>query len=247
MTYAEFHLVFILPPIFLLGLAVWRGRRTRGAGPDALGYLGLIAAVAFAYTIPWDNYLVYREVWGYGADRVLATIGYVPVEEYAFFILQPFLTGLWYLLVRARLGHVAAASGSGRAKWAGVGFWAAVTVVGAALWVAGGHGLYLGLILAWAGPVLAGMWWLAGAALWANRRALAWAIGPPTLWLWVADRIAIGLGIWYIADPTRTGFDPLGLPVEEALFFLLTNVLVAQGLLLLSLRRAEPVGAAAAT
>lgn len=244
MTYAEFHFVFILPVIALLALAVWRTRSTTGAGPDALGYIGLIAAVAFVYTIPWDNYLVYREIWGYGADRVLATIGYVPVEEYAFFLLQPVLTGLWYLLVRARLGHVTVEHGSERAKWAGVAVWLVVTVVGAVLVALDGHGLYLGLILAWAGPVLAGMWWLAGEALWANRRALAWVIGPPTLWLWVADRIAIGLGIWYIADPTRTGVEPFGLPVEEAVFFLLTNVLVAQGLLLLSLRR---VGAEDAT
>lgn len=245
MTYAEFHLVFILPPIALLALAVRRSRRANGTRPDSLGYIGLIAAVAFVYTIPWDNYLVYREVWGYGADRVLATIGYVPVEEYAFFLLQPVLTGLWYLLVRARLGHVAAERGSERAKWTGVAVWLAVTAVGAVLVAVGGHGLYLGLILAWAGPVLAAMWWIAGEALWANRRALAWAFLPPTLWLWVADRIAIGLGIWYIADPTRTGFEPLGLPIEEAVFFLLTNVLVVQGLLLLSLRRVGTEGAAA--
>jgi lycopene beta-cyclase len=42
---------------------------------------------------------VWRGVWGYGADRVIGTIGYVPVEEYLFFILQPLLTGLWLYLV----------------------------------------------------------------------------------------------------------------------------------------------------
>ena len=244
MTYAQFHLVFILPPILLLGLAVWRRQRTRGAGADGLGYIGLIALVAFVYTIPWDNYLVYREVWSYGADRVLGTIGYVPIEEYAFFILQPILTGLWYLLVRARLGHVAAPEAE-RPKWTGVATWGVITLVGAVLCVAGGHGLYLGLILAWAGPVLAAMWWIAGEALWANRRALAWAIGVPTLWLWVADTLAIRWGIWTITDATRTGIEPFGLPIEEAVFFLLTNVLVAQGLLLLSLRRVGTVSAAA--
>ena len=63
----------------------------------------------------------------------------------------------------------------------------------------------------------------------------------------MADRIAIGLGIWYIAEPTKTGFEPLGLPIEEAIFFLITNVLVVQGLLLLSLRQGEPESAAAAS
>ena len=244
MTYAEFHLVFILPPIALLAFAVWRTRRERGATTDTVGAIGIIAAIAFTYTIPWDNYLVYREVWGYGPERVLATIGYVPVEEYAFFILQPILTGLWYLLVRARIEHVPAEV-SVTARTAGAAVWLALTALGAA-WVAiDGHWLYMGLILAWACPILALMWGVGGEALWANRRTLAWAILPPTLWLWVADRLAIGAGIWYIAEPTKTGFEPFGLPIEEAVFFLITNVLVVQGLLLLSLRRVDAAEAQA--
>ena len=240
-TYAAFHLVFILPPIALLSVAAWRTRRARRGQPDDVRYIGLIAAIAFVYTIPWDNYLVWREVWSYGPDRVLGTVGYVPVEEYAFFLLQPVLTGLWYLLVRARHPHVAAGSerASERAKPVGVAVWLAVTVAGIALILGGGHGLYLGLILAWAGPVLAAMWWIAGDALWANRRALVWALAPPTLYLWVADAVAIRQGTWTITDATRTGVELLGLPVEEAAFFLLTNLLVVQGLLLLSLRRVD--------
>ena len=236
MTYLAFHFVFVLPLIAVFAVLVARLRRTRDLRPDALAYIGLIAGVAFVYTIPWDNYLVYRDVWAYGPDRVLAVIGYVPVEEYAFFLLQPVLTGLWYLLVRDRLGHVAAPA-TGRAKGIGVAFFLALTLVGVALLVGGGHGLYMGLILAWASPVLAGMWGLAGEALWANRRAITWTVAPITLWLWIADWIAIDQGIWTITDATRSGIDLLGLPIEEATFFLVTNLLVAKGLLLLSLRQ----------
>jgi lycopene beta-cyclase len=57
--------------------------------------LALHAVIAFVYTTPWDNYLVYREVWGYPPGRVLGTIGYVPVEEYAFFVIQTLATGLF--------------------------------------------------------------------------------------------------------------------------------------------------------
>jgi lycopene cyclase domain-containing protein len=244
MTYLAFHFVFILPPIAVFAFLVARLRRTRDLRPDALRYIGVIMAVAFVYTIPWDNYLVYRDIWSYGPDRVLAVIGYVPVEEYAFFLLQPVLTGLFYLLVRARLGHVAAPA-AGRARWIGVALFLVLTAVGVALLIGGGHGLYMGLILAWASPVLAGMWWLAGDALWANRRAMAWTVAPITLWLWVADRIAIGLGIWTITDATRSGIDLVGLPVEEATFFLVTNLLVAKGLLLLSLRQTAAAPASA--
>ena len=55
---------------------------------------------------------------------------------------------------------------------------------------------------------------------------------PVSLYLWVADRVAIGLGIWDITDATRTGLELFGLPVEEALFFVVTNLLVAQGLVM---------------
>ena len=77
------------------------------------------------------------------------------------------------------------------------------------------------------------MWWLGGHLIWARRRLIALAVAPITLYLWVADRVAIGLGIWDITDATRTGWEVAGLPVEEALFFLLTNLLVAQGLVML--------------
>ncbi len=229
MTYLQFHLVFLAPAILVLGGIAWR-LRGRANGRDPGWALPLLAVVAFVYTTPWDNYLVYRAVWTYGADRVLGTVGYVPVEEYAFFLLQPVLTGLWYLVVRPWTPPPRPASAAAP-RWGGAGF-GALAVAGLVLVTAGGHGLYLGLILAWACPVLAGMWALAGAKLARRRALLAWAVGPPTLYLWVADRVAIGQGIWDITDATRTGLDLLGLPVEEAVFFLLTNLLVAQGLVL---------------
>ncbi|HIL57219.1 MAG TPA: lycopene cyclase domain-containing protein, partial [Rhodothermales bacterium] len=88
------------------------------------------------------------------------------------------------------------------------------------------------LILAWAPPVLAGMSWIGAAKIWDERRRVVASIAVPTVYLWVADRVAIGEGIWYIADATRLQIDPLGLPIEEAVFFLVTNVLVVCGLAL---------------
>lgn len=55
----------------------------------------------------------------------------------------------------------------------------------------------------------------------------------PTLYLWVADRIALALGIWHISDRFTTGLAHGGLPLEEALFFVVTNLLVVQGLILM--------------
>ena len=91
MSYLAFLLVFIVPP--LLVLAWTQRRRLRAIHPRARRFLVLMAVIALVYTTPWDNYLIWRGVWSYGGDRVVGTIGYVPVEEYLFFLLQPLLTG----------------------------------------------------------------------------------------------------------------------------------------------------------
>jgi lycopene beta-cyclase len=260
MTYLQFHLVFLVPPLVVL-----LARLPRAAvvfGPRAWWTLPAIALIALVYTTPWDNYLVYRGIWWYGPDRVLGLIGYVPVEEYLFFILQPLLTGafMYWLLLRAGQGPAVAdtsvslngnsrAHGRGASAVAGTvlrgGFVLLPTgprALGVMLYLlaaAGGalaltftRGLYLGLILVWAAPVLAAQWLFVAPGVVRAPRLFAVAVAVPTLYLWVADRIAIGAGIWSISPEYTTGLHLLGLPVEEALFFLVTNLLVVQGVLL---------------
>jgi lycopene beta-cyclase len=260
MTYLGFHAVFILPPLLLLML-LNRGAVQR-LGRRALWTVPAVALIAVIYTTPWDNYLVYRGVWWYGADRVVGTIGYVPVEEYLFFILQPLLTGAWTYLVLQRPRVPGAPRGSepvrsgapseavssvGDARDLGMAVYA-LCVAGGALALTYEPGLYLGLILVWAAPVLAAQWFFVGRAVVRVPAAFAAAVMVPTLYLWIADRIAIGAGIWSIAPQYTTGLHLFGLPMEEALFFLVTNLLVVQGVLLFllpSLRSAAVPAASA--
>lgn len=235
MTYLEFHLAFILPPLLVLGVV--RRRRLAAVHPRAGLLLVVIASIALVYTTPWDNYLVRSGVWSYGEDRVLGTIGYVPIEEYLFFVLQPLLTGLW--LYGLLPGTVA--EPWRRARSAGTAAYTAMAVFGAFL-LTRPDGTYLGLILVWAAPVLALQWAYGGREIWARRRALALGVGVPTLYLWVADATAIHLGIWEISAAHTLGPALGPLPLEEAVFFLVTNLLVVQGLLLLIF---PPSGAAA--
>ncbi|MEM1042078.1 MAG: lycopene cyclase domain-containing protein [Bacteroidota bacterium] len=229
MTYLAFHAAFILPPIS--ALIVLQRKPMGGIGAKrAWGWIALVALIAFIYTTAWDNYLVYRGVWYYGEDRVLATIGYVPIEEYMFFLLQPVLTGLWLMIVHAQISDSHAESSSSIRPLL-VAFWSAVSLAGVAM-LFGTRTLYMGLILAWAGPVLAGMAWLSAPVFWRHRRAWIVGIAVPTVYLWIADRFAISNGIWDISNTYSLDFDPLGLPIEEAVFFLVTNILVVQGLLM---------------
>ncbi len=229
MTYLQFHLVFIVPAILILWAAQPSPMAGVGKGPSWKA-IGLLCLIAFTYTIPWDNYLVYREVWWYGEDRVLGTIGYVPMEEYAFFILQPILTGLFLCLIRMRLpvdlSPVPQGFRIGHTAW-----WLLVAAAGAFM-LTGTSSLYMGLILAWAAPVLAALAWIGSRQIWQERIAWLTGIAIPTLYLWVADTVAIRLGIWDISRELSFNIRPLGLPIEEATFFLITNVLVVTGVLL---------------
>ena len=225
MTYLVFHLVFIIPP--LMALALLQRARLGAIHPRAGLYLFLLMAIAFVYTTPWDNYLVREGVWGYGEDRVIGTIGYVPIEEYIFFLLQPLLAGLWlYTLLPA-----AERSTSGRAHWVGAAAYAIAAATGVLL-LRRPEGTYLGLILVWAAPVLALQWAYAGRRIWARRRVWALGAAAPTLYLWAADAFALSSGIWHISEAQTLGLAIGPLPIEEAIFFLVTNLLVVQGLLL---------------
>lgn len=232
MSYLTFHLLFIVPPILLMAATLPRSLYEAG-GRRAQAAIPLIAAIAFAYTTPWDNYLVAREVWWYGPDRVLATIGFVPVEEYAFFLLQPVLTGLFFFQYQMRVGGAPQPSSQGSA-WGGFAGFAGLAALGGLLLTrTDPSGLYMGLILSWAAPLLAGMWLYDGETLWAHRRSLLVTVALPTVYLWVADATAITSEIWTISSTMTLGVSAFGLPLEEATFFLMTNLLVVKGILLL--------------
>jgi lycopene cyclase domain-containing protein len=222
MTYLEFHLVFLLPPLLLLLL--W----ARPRAPRLWAYL-LMPLLALLYTTPWDNFLVWKGVWGYPEGRVLLRIGYVPLEEYLFFLLQPLLTGALLL----RLAGAPPPAGPGLARVAGGGLWLLATALGVMLLALGGPNLYLGLILAYFSPVFLLQWAFGGDLLFAWRRPLLLGVLLPTSYLWFADHFAIAReGIWWISREYTLGLGVLGLPLEEMVFFLFTNLAVVQGLLL---------------
>ena len=244
MSYFGFLALFLGIPILALAFAVWRdrrhGRRLSSAlsahGPAAVIFLHVV--VALLYTTPWDNYLVATGVWWYDPELVTGvTLGWVPLEEYVFFVVQPIFTGLWLLFAGRRLSR----AGRERAfearpalrKWtvlaAGLIWFAAVAAL-AGRWQ---PGTYLGLELGWALPPIMLQLAFGADILWHHRRLVVTALLPPTLYLAAADAVAIGAGTWTI-DPAQSLSVYLGgvLPVEEFVFFLLTNTLIVFGVTL---------------
>ncbi len=91
---------------------------------------------------------------------------------------------------------------------------------------------YLLLLLGWALPVIALHWAVGAPELRAHLRLLAVAILTPTVYLSLADAMAINAGIWSISEDLTLGWRIGTLVFEEAVFFFLTNVLVAQSIVL---------------
>lgn len=198
----------------------------------------VVAVIALLYTTPWDNYLVWRGVWSYRPERVASfwRVGYVPLEEYLFFLLQPILTGLClWSFGAARFGGTRRAyptKGLWRLRLAGAAVAASLGVGGMFALATGGRWLYAGLILVWGTPPLTLHWLYGGDVLWDECQVALPAFLLATVYLWVADRVAIGAGIWSVSPLHSTGWTLLGLPVEEALFFAVTNGLIVQTLTL---------------
>lgn len=230
MAYWLFDMLFLVVPS---GLLLYGSHR-----PTARMWRGvaLLAVVALLWTAPWDEHLVRSGVWSHGPDRVLGTVGSVPVEEYAFVVLLVVLVAAWgertgHLPVR-RGASIAATAARPGPRCRGATGWVAVGLLGAALLVTGGPWRYLALLLVWVAPPLALQAAVAGDLLRQHTVDRLATAGPVALWLCVADRVALADGVWLINPASSTGLLLLGLPVEEALFFVLVSLLVTNGLML---------------
>lgn len=255
MTYFGVLGQFIMPPLVLLALWAWldaRRGRVAGTGLDgrwAWRILWAHVVIALVYTTPWDNYLVATDVWWYDESLVTGlTLGWVPIEEYTFFVVQTLLSGLWLLALSRRAFPARPETldrpTMRRLSTVAVGaVWAASVAILVAGWK---PGTYLGLELAWGLiPVMLQLWFGADI-LWARRKLVAAAILVPGTYLCVVDALAIQSGTWTIDPAQSTGIMVAGvLPVEEIVFFFLTTTLVVFGMTLMlaeeSLARAKRV------
>ncbi|MBX3064406.1 MAG: lycopene cyclase domain-containing protein [Anaerolineae bacterium] len=241
MTYFGFLATFVVPPILLLWLIALIDHRRGVRMPLNLTLISGWTAVAthvliaVAYTTPWDNYLVATGVWWYEKSLVTGlTLGFVPIEEYTFFVLQVLLTGSWLLLLMRRVPPRQLFQPSTRTRWVWTAVVFVVWLIFATILLSGWKpGTYLGLLMTWA--LLPVMIQTAFGAdiLWHHRRIVVLSILPMTAYLAITDKLAISAGTWTI-DPIQS-LQSLGiilpgkLPLEELLFFLMTNILIVFG------------------
>lgn len=241
MTYFGILFVFVVIPIILFGaLNYWHDKRQKHI-PENLRLLPpltmilILVGIAVIYTTPWDNYLVATSVWWYDLNLVTGiVIGWVPIEEYSFFVLQSLMTGLWVMLLMRYLRTETPFVPRPGIRKGAVAFFGIIWLGSLIILLVGWKpGNYLGLELVWALlPILLQMAFGADI-LWHHRKLVGVAILTSTLYLCGVDFMGIAGGTWTINPELTTGivfFDVL--PLEEALFFLLTNILLVGGLVL---------------
>jgi len=256
MTYFGFLLRFLLIPISIfLVVTLWDHKNNKQINGFRNGRavwmaIGIHILLAVVYTTPWDNYLVATKVWYYNPALVTGlVIGYVPIEEYTFFVVETILSGLlwWFLARRFALTPGPLSSPKGAPKERG-GFlpnkklvymstcilifvWLIFTYLfffGATKWT------YLSIILFWALPAILPQLLFGADILWHYRKLVFWAIMIPGAYLSLMDIVALKDTTWSISPTQTTSILFFGiLPIEEVVFFFITNMLIVFGMTLL--------------
>jgi len=243
MTYFAFLAYFVLIPILVLLFITWLDKRAGHPTPgfDAKKVPLIIAVhviIALLYTTPWDNYLVATGVWYYNPNLVTGiVIGYVPIEEYTFFIVETIMVGLWWWMLAKRLTLPAPETFQRNRKLVS---WSTGTLI--AVWAfftfqfffAGDEWNYLGIIFFWALPPIIPQFLFGADILWHYRKLVFWAIFVPGLYLSLTDIVALNATTWQISKDQTLGINFFGiLPIEEVAFFFITCTLIGFGMTLM--------------
>ena len=249
MTYFGFLYRFLLIPILIfLGITYWDHKKNkqiysfRNGRAVGIG-IAIHVLLAIIYTTPWDNYLVATNVWSYNPKLVTGlVIGYVPIEEYTFFVVETILAGLWWWFLARHipltpfpLSPNQKLLGNRKLVSLSACFLASVWLLftylfffGAAKWN------YLSITLFWALPPIIIQVLFGADILWHYRKLIFWSIIVPGTYLSLMDIVALKETTWAISTSQTTGILFFGiLPFEEVVFFFITNVMITFGLTLL--------------
>ena len=243
MTYFGFLLRFLFTPILVfLAITLWDNRNNQQIvgfrnGRAVWIAIGIHILLAMLYTTPWDNNLVATGVWYYNPDLVTGiVIGYVPIEEYTFFVVETILSGLWWWFLVRRLSPPRKEFKPNKflvylSACLLVLVWSIFTY----LFFSDNEPItYLSITLFWALPAILPQLLFGADILWHHRKFVALAILVPATYLSLMDIIALKDTTWSISPAQTTGILFFGiLPLEEVVFFLITNMLITFGMTLL--------------
>jgi lycopene cyclase domain-containing protein len=236
MTYLRFHLIFNLPLLVVLaaltGPVPWLTKEVQA--------FALVLLAVMIFTTPWDNLAAKWGIWGFPREKFSARIGHLPVEEYAFFLLQSAnvmlaVRALFHFLPDWQTGQE---TGINQLTLLFLGIsivpWIFIALQLRWLRKKTGPRVNYAVHLAWFLPVIYAQWVLAPPLFWAHAGMLTLVTIAFGVYYTLADLAAVRAGTWFFDEKQITGVKLGGiLPWEEIAFFFLTSLLVAQSYLLL--------------
>lgn len=230
LTYMEVHLYYTLPPTIILYLLM----RPLLGSFDKIKLIS-ISILAVLYTTPWDNYIIYHKAWWYRKDAVIGTIGYVPIEEYLFFIIQTIFTTLWASFCSRWTLNSLYLKNTNRTQFYVIRY-SMISIMAIAMYIGWTNAIpatktfYMGSIVWWIMFVVIALWFLSGPYVCKRYKATLISVIVPSAYLCYVDVIALRARVWHINEATSLEIFLINdLPLEEIVFFFLTNILVAIG------------------
>jgi len=225
-----------VPLLLLLGAFNWPQAWTVD---EALAF-GLVLCAVMIFTTPWDNLAAKWGIWGFPREKYSLRIGYLPVEEYAFFVLQSVNVMLAVRLLFRLFPDWQTGQETEIGKWTliylGISLipWAIVAMQ--LIWLRRKVGpcVNYAIHLAWFLPVIYLQWVIAPWLFLAHAGLLVLVTVIFGGYYTLADLVAVRAGTWFFDEKQITGVKLIRvLPWEEIAFFFLTSLLVAQSYLLL--------------
>ncbi len=224
MTYIEFLIYFTLSPIAILLIIL-----KKHIDGVFIKWTVIVSIIAFLATTLWDNFAVYSGIWHFPEEKTLGIkLWYVPIEEYAFFFLQTYLTALVqlaFLVLKNKKNYSSVSLGFLFLPF---------------LFLSGneilkypfGNWNYLFHLFSWSG------FFILIQFIWGRKKLIKYIptiIVPAlimTVYFSIADSISIGNGIWDFDKSQTIGLKVFNVPLEEILFFLMTNLMITVAMIL---------------
>ncbi len=236
LTYLRFHLIFNVPLLILLAAFNLPQPWTTDEGLA----LGSVLLAVMIFTTPWDNLAAKWGIWSFPREKYSLRIGYLPVEEYAFFLLQSvnvmLAVRLLFCLFPDWQSGQETEIGKSTLGCLGISVFAWIVIAVQLKWLRrkAGPRVNYAIHLVWFLPVIYAQWVLAPWLFFAHAGLLALITATFGVYYTLADLAAVRAGTWFFDEKQITGAK-LGriLPWEEIVFFFLTSLLVAQSYLLL--------------
>ncbi len=228
-TYLKLHLFLLIPTLLLMFIPPF----PLSNAPDAAMRHGrflippMLISLAFVFSAPWENYLGSKGVLLFNASAVTGVLGYIPYEEYFWWVDHPLLATFWVMSI----WRYKPVSKTGNPRFLFRTFAVltclAITYLGYILYDTGSN-LYVSVTLMFVFPVMTIQYLLIGHLLLEHPHE--WLLGTlfPSVHTILVDRFALQVGIWEISKERSTGIAVYGFLLEHLLAYSLTSAIAVQ-------------------